>query len=89
MHSQWDSITACSREFVVVGVWVGGCSFVFSKDRGCQYSRMGRRPDASGCWERQRWEAEGGKSRGWGSRKRKLFLVLQGGIGTIVIKASF
>ena len=39
--------------------------------------------------ERQRWEAEGGKSRGWGSRKRKLFLVLQGGIGTIVIKASF
>ena len=34
----------------------------------------------------RRREARAG---GWGSRKRKLFLVLQGGIGTTVIKASF
>lgn len=34
----------------------------------------------------RRREARAG---GWGSRKRKLFLVLQGGIGTTIIKASF
>ena len=49
---------------------MGGCSFVFSKDRGCQYSRMGRRPDASGCWERQRWE---GRAVDWVRNKAGTF----------------
>lgn len=45
-------------------------------------------------WEWVLGETEvGGGGRqeqgGWGSRKRKLFPALQGGIGTIVIKASF
>lgn len=70
LHSQWDSITACSRELVVVGMG-GGVFVCFLQGQGLPVQQDGEAP---GCkWVLGETEVGGGgrQEQGLGKQEEK------------------